>query len=90
MARPEVSSGGVSVWWESGVGRGRFFVCAFGRYLASVDVKKFPKKCYTYCSFKAIYKDNAAINSELYDRGIKHIRNVGELLPDYKAQHPRR
>jgi hypothetical protein len=50
---------------ESG---GRFCVGAFGRNLASVAVKMFSylvhfeNKFKTFCSFNAIYKDNAAIN----------------------------
>jgi hypothetical protein len=50
---------------ESG---GRFCVGEFGRNLAPVAVKMFShtllfiKKCYKFCDFNAICKDNAATN----------------------------
>jgi hypothetical protein len=62
VAAPMVGSGGSL---ESG---GWFCVVPFGRNLASFDAKMstnliyFTKKLYKFCTFNAIFKDNAAIN----------------------------
>jgi hypothetical protein len=64
------------LWWgltESAFGGnlesgGRFCVGAFGRNLASVAVMMFShliyfiKKCYKFCTFNAICKENVAMN----------------------------
>jgi hypothetical protein len=66
MLAPMVGSGGVCIWQKSESGS-RFCVYAFGRNVASVDMKMFSnliyfiKEFYKCCTFNAVFKDNAAI-----------------------------
>jgi hypothetical protein len=52
MVAPMVGSGGVCLWQESG------FSCREDVFTFNLFIKKF----YKFCTFSAIFKDNAAIN----------------------------
>jgi hypothetical protein len=62
---PMVGSARVYIQWKSG---SHFCVGAFGRNLSSVPMKGFScliyfiQKFYKFCTFKAMCKDNDAIN----------------------------
>jgi hypothetical protein len=69
-----------------------------------VKEEKKPFYCFDYANIKIIFPSFSEITVISYivysttsfqshrsvDAGIKHLRNVGQYLPDYTVQHPRR